>query len=59
MILINHYNDSPAISLYIAPDGVQVFFSLGVCMGVMTAYSSHNSKTKTNVAMSEKAISLR
>ncbi|KAL5257787.1 hypothetical protein ACHWQZ_G012652 [Mnemiopsis leidyi] len=36
----------------------QVFFSLGVCMGVMTAYSSHNSKTKTNVAMSEKAISL-
>ena len=37
----------------------QVFFSLGVCMGVMTAYSSHNSKTKTNVAMSEKAISLR
>ena len=28
-------------------------------MGVMTAYSSHNSKTKTNVAMSEKAISLR
>ncbi|XP_063675135.1 sodium-dependent dopamine transporter-like isoform X3 [Bolinopsis microptera] len=36
----------------------QVFFSLGVCMGVMTAYSSHNSKSKTNVAMSEKAISL-
>lgn len=36
----------------------QVFFSLGVCMGVMTAYSSHNSKTNTNVAGSEKAISL-
>ena len=28
-------------------------------MGVMTAYSSHNSKTNTNVAGSEKAISLR
>ena len=37
----------------------QVFFSLGVCMGVMTTYSSHNNKRTTNVPLSEKAISLR
>lgn len=36
----------------------QVFFSLGVCMGVMTAYSSHNSKSRTNVPLAEKIISL-
>jgi len=36
----------------------QVFFSLGVCMGVMTAYSSHNNKGRTNVPLAEKIISL-
>ena len=28
-------------------------------MGVMTAYSSHNSKSRTNVPLAEKIISLR
>eukprot|EP00116_Pleurobrachia_bachei_P004442 sb/3464704/ len=36
----------------------QVFFSLGVCMGVMTTYSSHNNKKTTNVPLSEKAITM-
>lgn len=36
----------------------QVFFSLGICMGVMTTYSSHNNKETTNVALAEKIISL-
>jgi len=34
----------------------QCFFSLSVCMGVMTAYSYHNEENKATVVLDEKII---
>lgn len=34
----------------------QCFFSLSVCMGVMTAYSCHNEENKATVVLDEKII---
>jgi len=34
----------------------QCFFSLGVCMGIMTAYSCHNEENKATVVLDEKII---
>eukprot|EP00801_Mesodinium_rubrum_P001832 Mrub_01832.p1 GENE.Mrub_01832~~Mrub_01832.p1 ORF type:complete len:608 (-),score=58.47 Mrub_01832:133-1728(-) len=36
----------------------QCFFSLSVCMGVMTAYSYHNEENKSTVVLDEKIIGL-
>jgi SNF family Na+-dependent transporter len=36
----------------------QCFFSLGVCMGIMTAYSCHNEENKATVVLDEKIIGL-
>jgi len=36
----------------------QCFFSLGVCMGIMTAYSAHNIENRKTLVMDEKIIAL-
>lgn len=36
----------------------QCFFSLSICMGVMTAYSSHNKENRKYLCLDEKIIGI-
>jgi len=50
-------SDLSQIDSSIFPTAIgQCFFSLGVCMGIMTAYSGHNEENKSTVVLDEKII---